>query len=349
MMKDMNCKYHPHILKFIKTLTYIYDSVYRVRSSSPDNQPLLVPFYKSPPQSNFPFCNAMTSFPQKTLQPQNESSDIVASPKAASPKEGPSKKQHISIPLLADGAEDTTISSLDPEKYLTAGSETQGSDIGSVYSVDSSDNMIPQPPEPTFQGPERHKTITATDEGVISSGKHRGDARISIPTIVLPTLPAEHPTRRRRSLELFQTLDALCARLRSVDVLDEDDLEGGSGRRQFDTPPRIINKVYPVAIPGQKTPSHQEPPTGQPLQPEYLALQQKYSRVLLFLCCLFPPLLIVLAYGGMDNVMVNFTDGRVDNVGAFYKHVALYVGAFMGTMCCAIPITVGILSGIGVL
>lgn len=59
--------------------------------------------------------------------------------------------------------------------------------------------------------------------------------------------------------------------------------------------------------------------------------------------CLFPPLLCVVAAGGMDGVVRACTNGRVREVGGREKKVAAWVG---GGLCLGVVVAVAV--GVGV-
>ena len=188
---------------------------------------------------------------------------------------------------------------------------------------------------------------------ILRQSSNAGDPRAvryqtrTVPDIQVVPPSSPEPSQRPAKLghEGLDELELLRSRLRSAEIFDDRDHNSSIGRRQFDSVPHLVSKSYP----------HQPDERVLPLQseivedPEVLGMQQKYSRVLLFMCCLFPPLLYILAYGAMDHMMLSFTDGRVAHVGVFYKRVAFFVGTVVGTTCCCIPIVFGILAAKGAL
>lgn len=187
----------------------------------------------------------------------------------------------------------------------------------------------------------RHPSSTRGPMEIIAKSNQTGTA----PDIQIIPPSSPGPNQHLEKLEGLDELELLRSRLRSVEIFDDRDQNLRIGRRQFDSAPHLVSKSYP----------HQPEERILPRQPEVvkdsetLRMQQKYSRVLLFLCCLFPPLLYVLAYGAMDHMMLSFTDGRVAHVGVFYKRVAFVVGTVVGSICCCIPIVCGILAAKGAL
>lgn len=171
------------------------------------------------------------------------------------------------------------------------------------------------------------------------------DSQIStVPDIqvVPPSSPELSHLPAKLGHEELDELELLRSRLRSTVIFDDRDQNLSIGKRQFDSIPHLVNKLHPHQL--------EEGCQSEIVEDhEVLRMQQKYSRVLLFLCCLFPPLLYVLAYGVMDHMMLSFTDGRVAHVGVFYKRVAFFVGTAVGSICCCIPIVCGVLTAKGAL
>ncbi|KAF8427367.1 hypothetical protein EV426DRAFT_404378 [Tirmania nivea] len=259
--------------------------------------------------------------------------------------------------------------------------ESDGSDPGSIYSDNSSEingssaesrgasteNFRLEPTEAVGQvlGAYRRSLYSSDlsnqdfwrisaiqDESTVPRETDCGDARIrtaSITQVIAPkpTIPGSRP--RRVSLEKAVHLSSVLSRLRPLDLGDKYDPSMSRGRKSFDVPPTLVKKSH-IVRPNEGNPLSQTEASNRHLQDlEHIVLQMKYSRILLFLCCLFPPMLIVLAFGGMDDLMPRFTNGKVDNVGIFYKRVAFSMGTFVGTSCCVLPIVVGILLAKGVL
>lgn len=63
-----------------------------------------------------------------------------------------------------------------------------------------------------------------------------------------------------------------------------------------------------------------------PLDAEVKLEQRKISRMLFILACLFPPLLLVLAYGGLDAVVYELSNGRAPVADSRVKSAAKWVG-----------------------
>lgn len=468
-----------------------YDFVYRVRSSSPDNQPLLIPFYKSPPQSSFPYRNALiSSIPQKSSSQQQKSDQAMADYATWAPlqlssgetrplldkaiiqlvpgvsstgpqiedshehrvrlnkagiteegiENGASNTKQKSAQSRGDAAADTmasiitasyaikspgnfeeerwdAISTSEPgislstarpglkglsdfdnqisdisrgspnltlaftDRVWESDREADGSVPSSVNSDNSSENngstaenrgtsaenLRLEPTEAVGQvlGAYRRSLynpdLSSQDfwrSSAIQSKitdrveTDRGDARIRIaPTTqgVPPQSTISGSRPRRLSLEKAAHLSSILSRLRPLDLGDRNDPSMSRGRRSFDVPPTLVKRSHIVRPNERGLPGQFESSNKHLQDPEHIVLQVKYSRALLFLCCLFPPMLIVLAFGGMDDLMPRFTNGKVDNVGTFYKRVAFYLGTFVGTGCCVIPIVVGILLAQGAL
>lgn len=55
-------------------------------------------------------------------------------------------------------------------------------------------------------------------------------------------------------------------------------------------------------------------------------LQHKWGLIFLLLCCLFPPLLLLLGYGALDSLMAVVTDGYYVQVHRREKNIALVIG-----------------------
>jgi len=472
--RDMICKLAPFSGYLRFTLTMFY-SVYRVRSSSPDNQPLLIPFYKSPPQSSFPYRNALiSSLPQQLPLQQHKDaqaiSDRVTPPLDRSDRQvlnsgetrpllekafvqlvasasytGPQieNTKQTAAKVLEDAAADTTASTTTPSEvdqkltsYAIKPLENCGkegldvpytSEPGVSFSTarphlggpPGFDNQISKTPRGlpniTLASTDRVWKPDESDPGSVSSGNpsgnnkssaenrdtseslrlepteavgqvlgayrrslyspgvsnqnfwrapviqnestapretDRGDVRIkAAPTtqMIAPksTIPGSH--LRRVSLEKAVHLSSVLLRLRPLDLGDRNDPSMSRGRKSFDVPPTLVRKSH-TARPNEGISHSQSAASNRNLQdPEHISLQMRYSRALLFFCCLFPPMLIVLASGGMDDLMPRFTNGKVDNVGVFYKRVAFFMGASIGSVCCIVPIVVGILLAQGAL
>lgn len=242
---------------------------------------------------------------------------------------------------------DKSVSNIkNPRVFSASGSGTgyPSSPTESAYSANSAsdDNL-------DLKSTESVRRIFQ-DESTVVGGRGRGDAHRrapALPSIMLQDSSNPHSAARRISVASLRALDTLESRLRIVDVREEDDPCLYPTRRLFDTPPRLLRKYF-TPPDGRIIPSQLEPPS-ESQDPEYVHMQKKYSRVLLLLCCLFPPMLIILAFGGMDETIGSFTDGRVDEVGIFYKRVAFTLGTVVGTVCCSAPIVVGILAAKGLL
>lgn len=98
-----------------------------------------------------------------------------------------------------------------------------------------------------------------------------------------------------------------------------------------------IQEPHPALRPdGSSTPKLRLPASnwrldeesGQPVptDPELVAYQQRISRTVFFLSCLFPPFLLVLAYGGLDALVQEVTHGKVDGIMPVHKRIAKWVG-----------------------
>jgi hypothetical protein len=60
--------------------------------------------------------------------------------------------------------------------------------------------------------------------------------------------------------------------------------------------------------------------------PEVMEQATRLSK-LLFLCCfLFPPCLLILAYGGFDGIVAEISKGTVAGVTDHYKRIAKWAG-----------------------
>jgi hypothetical protein len=68
--------------------------------------------------------------------------------------------------------------------------------------------------------------------------------------------------------------------------------------------------------------------------------KQHLSRIVLSLCLLFPPLLLVYGYGGMDSLMVSLSYGEITRFGNTEKRAALVLGYGL-----AISAVIGIVVG----
>ncbi|KAF8457217.1 hypothetical protein BGX38DRAFT_1139518 [Terfezia claveryi] len=468
-----------------------YDFVYRVRSSSPDNQPLLIPFYKSPPQSSFPYRNAViSSLPQKSSSQQQKGGQAMADyamwaplqlssgetrplldkaciqlvPGASSSgrqieashehrvrlnkvgfteegiENGASNTKLKAAQSRGDAAADTmasiitasyamkspgnfeeesldAISTSEPgislstarpdleglsdfdnqipdipkglpnlnlaftDRVWESDKEADGSVPSSVNSDNSSENngstaenrgtsaenLRLEPTEAVGQvlgayrrslynsdlsSQEFWRSSAIQSEITVRGKKDRVEARIRIaPTtqVVPPQSTISGSRPRRVSLEKAAHLSSVLSRLRPLDLGDRNDPSMSRGRKSFDVAPTLVKRSH-IVRPNEGDPPSQFKASSKHLQdPEFIVLQVKYSRALLFLCCLFPPMLIVLAFGGMDDLMPRFTNGKVDNVGGFYKRVAFFLGTLVGTGCCVIPIVMGILLAQGTL
>ena len=68
--------------------------------------------------------------------------------------------------------------------------------------------------------------------------------------------------------------------------------------------------------------------------------KQHLSRIVLSLCLLFPPMLLVYGYGGMDSLMVSLSYGEITRFGSTEKRAALVLGYGL-----AISAVIGIIVG----
>lgn len=200
---------------------------------------------------------------------------------------------------------------------------------------------------PDLSNQDFWRTSAIQNESTVLRETSHGDARsgaASTTQVIAPESTISGSRPRRVSLEKAAQLSSVLSRLRPLDLGDKNDPSMSRGRKGFNVPSTLVKKSHIVR------PNEEIPPSQLDLQDsEHNALQVKYSRVLLLLCCLFPPMLIVLAVGGMDDLMPRFTNGKVENVAIFYKRVALFMGTFVGTVCCVVPTVVGILLARGAL
>ncbi|KAF8454681.1 hypothetical protein BDZ91DRAFT_556882 [Kalaharituber pfeilii] len=151
------------------------------------------------------------------------------------------------------------------------------------------------------------------------------------------------------SQQSLREVDSLRSRLDSVEVFEEDHQPLRAQVRVFDPPPCLVKKFYPAHAEASVVPAAPMDPTRASPDPEFVRLQKRFSRVLLFLCFLFPPMLLVLASGGLDNTMLNLTQGKVDHVRVLEKRVGFFAGAFIGSACCSASVVLGILVAKGLL
>ncbi|RPA94278.1 hypothetical protein L873DRAFT_1793060 [Choiromyces venosus 120613-1] len=73
---------------------------------------------------------------------------------------------------------------------------------------------------------------------------------------------------------------------------------------------------------------------------EYRRREKRAGRLLLGLCMLFPPLLLVVAWGGFDVTVEGWTAGQVKGVGRAEKRIAAWVGGAF-----AVCVVAGIIAG----
>jgi len=313
------------------------------------------------------FDQASTSYAIKS--PGNCEEESLDAPSTSEPK--------ISFRPDLEGSSDFNNQISRADRVRESDGESYGSDPGSIYSDNSensaknrdtsAENLGLEPTEAVGQvlGDYRRSLYspdlsnqdfwrTSAIQGEITAPREadRGDARIRTGPItqVMPprsTSPGSRP--RRVSLEKAVHLSSVLSRLRPLDLGDKNDPSMSRGRKSFGVPPTLVKKSHIIRPNEGNPPSRPEASNRHLHDPEHIALQTKYSRALLFLCCIFPPMLIVLAFGGMDDLMPRFTSGKVDNVGIFYKRVAFVMGTFVGTGCCVLPIVVGILLAQGAL
>lgn len=78
------------------------------------------------------------------------------------------------------------------------------------------------------------------------------------------------------------------------------------------------------------------------MQEEYEA-QRRVGRLVMLLCLLFPPLLFVMAGGGMDMAVESVTKGKVKRIGSREKRIALILGTVL-----AIAVVVAVVVGVSV-
>jgi hypothetical protein len=73
---------------------------------------------------------------------------------------------------------------------------------------------------------------------------------------------------------------------------------------------------------------------------EYRKREAKAGRILLGFCLLFPPLLLVVAWGGFDATVEGWTTGQVKGVGEAEKRLAAWVGGIFA-VCVVVGIIIG--------
>ena len=184
------------------------------------------------------------------------------------------------------------------------------------------------------------KNVLGEDMASGGSANRAGGLR---PISFGPVTRPPHPTSLVQ--ESLHQLECIRSRLESIEV-PEEDAPVGASVRQFWPPPLLAKKSSQERL-AEVIPDL--PRNHKDADPELVKLQNRYSRGLFFMCCLFPPLLIILAVGGMDELMPSFTGCRVDRVSIFYKRLASAVGALVGAMCLCVPISMGVLLAKGLL
>lgn len=343
-----------------------------------DETPILVPQYTFAPDSSFPNRNALTSpilakpSPPNLRGPGNETpatwfgGSPIAKPEGAILRSSDSHDSYYAI-MQGDQAGDSYPNS--PDRGMNSSSSRKS------ISHSVSDNRMASLVHPALRGGSKASAHPGRSRAALSMGSLEGIVGIGMRSLVTGTpgkmvgssladnsdlgYPLEDtppkrkapPKKVRMSLNLDEIVPAPESRsedLRSserhvqrkkslrVQVPSRKSMRPGDLRRSM-TPrlyaPRPVGDSWKDLTDLESLPDHEQ-------AREYRRREAKAGRILLGFCLLFPPLLLVVAWGGFDVTVEGWTSGQVKGVGKVEKKIAAWVG---GTF--AICVVVGIIVG----
>jgi len=346
------------------------DSVYRMRRT-PDETPILVPQYTFSAESSFPNRNALTlPIPAKTSSPNLRGADHI--PLATRYGSSPITKPEGAIvrsPDLSDSYYGGMIQGDQADNASAHSARYSGSHKSVAQSM--SDNRIGELVHPAHRQASR---ASQHNRGVVSMGSLEGITGIGLRAMpssglsggrfvgssLADTSDIGHPLE-----DTTAERDINPKRVRMSTNLDEIT---PAPQHYFEREPKVQNKRRSYRLPAlgsrpmrpknlrrSMTPHLYAPrPLGDSWKDladveslpdneqilEYRKREKKAGRLLLGFCMLFPPLLLVVAWGGFDVTVEGWTSGQVKGVGKVEKRMAAWVG---GTF--AVCVVAGIIAG----
>ncbi|KAG0635850.1 hypothetical protein HOY80DRAFT_1056004 [Tuber brumale] len=350
-----------------------YDFVYRMRRT-PDETPILVPQYMFSSESSFPNRNALTlPIPAKISSSNLRGADHIplATRYGSSPITKPEGAVVRSLDLnnsyysgvIRGGQADD--SPAHPARYS-----------GSHKSVSQSmsDSQMGELVHPAHRQASRVSRHGGRDRGVVSMGSLEGIAGIGLRSMPSPGLsggkfvgssladtsdighPLEDTTAKsginQKRVRMGVNLDEIAP---APQHYFEREPEVRKKRRSYLPPALGPRPMRPKDLRRSMTPHLYAPrPLGDSWKDladieslpdneqtlEYRKREKRVGRLLLAFCMLFPPLLLVVAWGGFDVTVEGWTSGQLKGVGRVEKRIAAWVG---GTF--AVCVVAGIIAG----